>query len=106
LQYPIQGDRVWPHETSEPAIHTTHPAIVKRLKRVARHLSAVISVIEDERSCVEVAQQLHAVENAISTAKNTLIHDHVDHCLDEAVAARQPAKRIALDQFKQITKYL
>lgn len=36
------------------------------------------------RACLDLAQQLHAVEKAIVEAKKALIHDHVDHCLDAA----------------------
>ena len=47
-------------------IHSTHPEIVKRLRRAEGHLRTTISMIEDGRSCLELAQQLHAVEKAIS----------------------------------------
>jgi len=52
------------------------------------------------------SQQLHAVENAVANAKKTLIHDHIDHCLDESVRTRSRGSRQSLDEFKQITKYL
>tara|TARA_E500000305_G_scaffold111859_2_gene128416 strand:+ start:4286 stop:4456 length:171 start_codon:yes stop_codon:yes gene_type:complete len=39
-------------------------------------------MIEDGRPCLDVAQQLQAVESAIRNAKHALIHDHMDHCLD------------------------
>ncbi|WP_352847606.1 metal-sensing transcriptional repressor [Mesorhizobium sp. M0622] len=38
-------------------------------------------MIEAHRPCVVLAQQLHAVERAISSAKRELIHDHIEHCL-------------------------
>ena len=94
------------HDDDPPHIHETHPAIVKRLKRAAGHLSKIISMIESHRSCLELAQQLHAVENAIANAKKTLIHDHIDHCLDESVRAKGHEAREAMDEFKEITKYL
>lgn len=57
------------------------------------------------RDCADVAQQLHAVEKAISAAKKLLIHDHLDHCLDEI--AKSPGEMgEALAGFKDITKYL
>ena len=61
--------------------HTSHPEIVIRLKRAEGHLRSIITMIEVERSCIELAQQLHAVERAIANAKSELIHDHIDHCL-------------------------
>ena len=82
-------------------VHQTHPEIVKRLKRAEGHLRSIVEMIEAGRACVDVAQQLHAVEKAVCQAKKTLIHDHVDHCLERAAGARGP-----LAEFKEIAKYL
>lgn len=85
--------------------HASHPDISKRLKRAHGHLAKVIAMIEDGRSCLELAQQLRAVESAVSKAKATLIHDHVEHCL--ADAAENPTERAAqLAEFREITRYL
>ena len=67
---------------SKPHVHASHPAIIARLKRADGHLRSVIEMIEAGRPCLDVAQQLHAVEKAVANAKRALIHDHMDHCLD------------------------
>jgi DNA-binding FrmR family transcriptional regulator len=82
-------------------IHASHPDIVKRLRRAEGHLRSVIAMIEAARPCVELAQQLHAVEAAVSNAKRELIHDHIEHCLDGGETARSDLKEI-----KQLAKYL
>ena len=81
--------------------HASHPEIVKRLKRAEGHLRSVIAMIEQGRPCVDLAQQLHAVEAAVTNAKRELIHDHIEHCLDGGDGARGDLKEI-----KQLTKYL
>jgi DNA-binding FrmR family transcriptional regulator len=91
---------------TKQVLHRSHPEIVKRLKRAAGHLAGVIEMIEAQRSCLDLAQQLHAVESAINNAKRTLIHDHLDHCLEQAIGAAARADRTPIDEFKQITKYL
>lgn len=63
-------------------------------------------MIEDGRSCLDIAQQLHAVEKAIAQAKKTLIHDHLDHCLADAVGPLADADRAQIDQFRDIARYL
>jgi DNA-binding FrmR family transcriptional regulator len=92
---------------AEQRPHESHASIVKRLKRAEGHLHKVIEMFGDGRSCLDLAQQLHAVEKAISEAKKTLIHDHVDHCLDTA-ANGGPAKssESVLAEFKAISRYL
>jgi DNA-binding FrmR family transcriptional regulator len=86
--------------------HHTHPDIVKRLKRAEGHLRSITAMLEAGRPCVDIAQQLFAVEKAVCQAKRILIQDHIDHCLEDSVQAIAAGKRGALDEFKQITKYL
>lgn len=85
--------------------HETHNDIAKRLKRAKGHIGKIIEMIEAQRSCLDIAQQLHAVEKAVTAAKKTLIHDHIDHCLEVAVHA-PGNQRAPVDEFKEITKYL
>ena len=49
--------------------HQSHPNIIKRLKRANGHLESVIGMIDQGKPCLELAQQLHAVEKAIQQAK-------------------------------------
>lgn len=84
----------------------THPDIIKRLKRAAGHLRNVIGMMEAERPCMDIVQQLHAVERAVAAAKKTLVHDHIDHCLAHAIEDDGRAPQATLDEFKEITKYL
>ena len=86
--------------------HRSHPEIVKRLRRAEGHLRSVIGMIEAERPCLELAQQMHAVEKAIGQAKKALIEDHLDHCLDTVVGPMDAGQRQEIADFKAIAKYL
>jgi hypothetical protein NreA len=86
--------------------HASHPDIVKRLKRAEGHLRSVVTMIEGGKPCLDIAQQLHAVEKAVAQAKRTLIHDHLDHCLEEAMGPLPREKRGSVEEFKNIAKYL
>ncbi len=87
-------------------IHTTHPEVVKRLKRAQGHLKSVLAMLEHDRDCLEIAQQLQAVEKAIASAKKTLVHEHIDHCLENSVRKDARGANSAILEFKEITKYL
>ena len=82
--------------------HHSHPEIIKRLKRANGHLAAILTMFEEGRPCVDLAQQLHAVESAVSNAKRELIHDHIEHCLDGPDADTKTALR----ELKQLARYL
>jgi hypothetical protein NreA len=63
-------------------------------------------MLEENRGCLDIAQQLHAVEKSITNAKKTLVHDHIDHCLNHAINDNKIDSSEALKEFKDITKYL
>ncbi|QLH48526.1 MAG: metal-sensing transcriptional repressor [Candidatus Accumulibacter cognatus] len=86
--------------------HTSHPEIIKRLKRAEGHLKSIITMLEGQRPCLEVAQQLQAVESAIGSEKKALVHDHIDHCLEQAVREGTQSADDTIREFKAITKYL
>ena len=88
------------------SLHKSHPDIVKRLRRAEGHLRSIVAMIEDGRPCLDIAQQLHAVEKAIAQAKKTLVHDHLDHCLEHAVRTDKREARKSVEEFKAISKYL
>ena len=87
----------------KPHIHESHPAVITRLKKANGHLN---STIVDGRTCLDVAQQLQAVENAIHQAKKVLIQDHLDHCLEDLLGSVDKEQKDSLDEFKEITRYL
>jgi DNA-binding FrmR family transcriptional regulator len=91
---------------TDTALHATHPDVAKRLKRAEGHLRTIIGMIEEGRPCLDLAQQLHAVEKAIGNAKRTLIHDHIENCLEQAAGPLPRGARGPVDEFKEITKYL
>ncbi|ENU4103943.1 TPA: metal-sensing transcriptional repressor [Pseudomonas aeruginosa] len=67
--------------------HSSHPDLIKRLKRAEGHLRHVVGMIEMGKPCLDIARQLSAVESAVTAAKRALIHDHIDHCLDHDAAS-------------------
>jgi len=85
---------------SDSHVHASHPALIARLKRADGHLRSVIEMLEAGKPCLDVAQQLQAVEKAVANAKRALIHDHMDHCLDTEGSDTDRA------ELKAISRYL
>jgi len=84
-------------------IHHTHPDIIKRLRRIEGQVRSIATMIEAGRSCLDIAQQLSAATNALDSAKDTFIRDHIDHCLVGAAGEDQSDQ---LTELKAITKFL
>ncbi len=67
------------------AVHASDPALVVRLKPADGHLRSVIEMIEmieAGKPCLKIAQQRQAVKKAVTIAKRSLIHNHMEECLD------------------------
>jgi len=81
--------------------HASHPDIIKRLRKAEGHLRGIVAMLEDDRGCLEVAQQLQAVEKAIANAKKALVHDHLDNCLDLAVGVDAKKSKAFVKELKR-----
>jgi hypothetical protein NreA len=44
--------------------------------------------------------QLQAVEKAIGSAKKTLVHDHIDHCLEHTIRKGSRGANSSIREFK------
>ena len=88
------------------ATHRTHRDVVNRMRRATGHLQTITGMIESGRECADVAQQLHAVIRALEAAKSMLIHDHIEHCLEDAIGPVSREQRVTIEDFKKISRYL
>jgi DNA-binding FrmR family transcriptional regulator len=59
-------------------------ALVNRLKRAEGQMRGVQRMIEDERDCEAILQQLTAVRSALHTASLALARSYAAQCLVEA----------------------
>lgn len=86
--------------------HSTHPDIINRLKRANGHIAKIVSMIEEERPCLEVAQQMQSVCSALLNAKKIFVQDHIEGCIEiEKNQSRSDVKQ-KMKELKEITKYL
>ncbi len=75
--------------------------IAKRLKRASGHLNATINMIERKRPCLELAQQLSAVEAAVTAAREQVVREQLQICLDGG-----DAEGATLRQLKALARFL
>jgi DNA-binding FrmR family transcriptional regulator len=86
--------------------HASDPEVRRGLIQAQGHLASILTMLGDGRSCLDLAQQLQAVESTIRSVKRALIHDHMEHCIADAVADGGIGADQALREFKTLTKYL
>jgi DNA-binding FrmR family transcriptional regulator len=86
--------------------HASHPEIIARLKQAHGHIGSILTMFAEGRPCIDLAQQLQSVESVIHTVKRTLIQDHMEHCIADAVQEGGMPAEHALREFKILSKYL
>jgi DNA-binding FrmR family transcriptional regulator len=58
----------------------------------------VAGMIEDDRYCIEVLDQISAVTRAMQSVALALLDDHLAHCVANAVAAGGEEKEMKLKE--------
>ncbi|MFO7663120.1 MAG: metal-sensitive transcriptional regulator [Chloroflexota bacterium] len=59
----------------------TREDLLKRLRRVEGQVRGIHKMLEEERDCREIAQQLTAVQAALRSTTTTFLHAHARECL-------------------------
>lgn len=64
---------------------------IARMKRIEGQARGITRMMEDERYCIDILQQLTALEAAIRAAKSKVLAIHAGHCIEEAVQSGDTA---------------
>ncbi len=59
----------------------TKEGLIKRLKRIEGQVRGLQSMLDDERECREIMQQLSAVSSAVKSTSRTFFQDYAALCL-------------------------
>jgi CsoR family transcriptional regulator, copper-sensing transcriptional repressor len=60
-------------------------AISKRLKRIEGQVRGLARMVDDDRYCIEILQQIQAVKVALKKAETELLRAHAAECVDDAL---------------------
>ena len=60
---------------------------VKRLNRMEGQVRGVVRMIEEERYCIDVLQQLRAIKSALAKVEDAVLKDHSATCVESAIAS-------------------
>ena len=58
---------------------------LNRISRIIGHLEHVRRMIEEDYDCADILVQLSAVRSATNGLAKQIIHEHIEHCVSEAV---------------------
>lgn len=62
-------------------------AMAVRLKRIEGQVGGLMRMIEEDRYCVDILTQIHAVRAALHKVEEQVLRDHVAHCVADAFSS-------------------
>jgi DNA-binding FrmR family transcriptional regulator len=65
-------------------------AIGTRLRRIEGQVRGLQKMVEEERYCADVLMQLSSVQEALRGVGRGLLHNHLKHCVTEAIRSGDP----------------
>ena len=63
-----------------------------RLSKAIGHLNAVYKMVDDQKYCIDILNQLKAVQSALDKSAEIMLKDHLNTCVVEAVQNNDSAR--------------
>ncbi|MBT3363305.1 MAG: metal-sensitive transcriptional regulator [Chloroflexi bacterium] len=74
-------------QTHQHSYSQNKDALLKRLNRIEGQVKGIQKMIEGDRYCIDVVQQLTAVSSAISEVSLAVLQSHIEGCVSNAIKA-------------------
>ena len=68
---------------------------VSRLLKTARgQLEGILKMIEEDRYCIDISNQIIATEAILHKANREVLHAHIDKCVKEAIESNHTQDKL------------
>jgi DNA-binding FrmR family transcriptional regulator len=71
-------------------------SIGTRLRRIEGQVRGLQKMVEEERYCADVLMQLSSVQEALRGVGRGVLHNHLKHCVTEAIRSGDPDQADAM----------
>lgn len=72
---------------------TTKTAVTRRLASAAGHIKGIERMVDEDAYCIDVIQQLHAVQAALNKISTMVLDSHLNSCVITAIQGEDPDER-------------
>ena len=79
---------------------------IQNLKIAKGQIEGIIKMIEDERYCVDISNQIIAVQSLLKKANMQILRRHLDHCVKDAILHNNGDEKIneIINLFEKVSK--
>jgi CsoR family transcriptional regulator, copper-sensing transcriptional repressor len=67
---------------------------LRRLATIRGHVDAVARMVEEEKYCIDILQQIRAIEASLENTKQVMVEGHLKTCFTHALAEGEGEKAI------------
>ena len=60
---------------------------IKRLRRIEGQVRGIARMIEEDRYCIDILQQMQAIKAAFAKVEDAILKDHTATCVESAIAS-------------------
>lgn len=79
-------------------------AKVNRLNRIAGQVRGVAQMVEDDRYCIDILNQIGAIKSALAKVESQVLKDHAACCVNEAIASGDEVQQ--REKFEELVELL
>ncbi len=70
---------------NHPGYSDNKESLLKRLKRIEGQVRGIEKMIEDDRYCIDVLDQISSINAALKSVAVLMLSDHLSHCVSSAI---------------------
>jgi len=71
--------------------HTSN--VLNRLKSIEGHVRGIQRMVDEDRYCIDVIRQIHAVQQALENTAALVLENHLNTCVTTAIRGEDPDER-------------
>ena len=72
---------------------TTKKAVSQRLASAAGHIKGIERMVQEDTYCIDVIQQIRAVQAALNKVSSLMLDNHLHTCVTTAIQGDDPVER-------------
>ena len=69
--------------------HPSHKKQLASIKRIEGQVRGVAKMVDEEKYCIDILNQIKAVKNALSTVEGKILKNHLKACVKDALKSDQ-----------------
>ena len=70
--------------------HPNHDQQLSRLRKIEGQVGGIQKMILERRYCIDILNQLRALQGAIQQVEKNILEDHLNHCVQQAITQSDP----------------